>query len=395
MAFHAVRDWFRNFLPAPVTAGRLEQMRAAVGALVGLLLTGVITRHAVGDGVALPMLIAPMGASAVLLFAVPSSPLAQPWSIMGGNLLAAVIGVTCARWIADPLLAAPLAGALAIASGFALRCLHPPSGAVALTVVLGGPAVAAAGYHFVLMPVMLNSAILAVTAIIYNNATRRTYPHPQQHRANMHHTRDMTPLERMGLSPADLDEVLRNYDQVLDVPFDDLESLFQRAETLAYRRRFGRITCSDVMSRDVMAVQFGTPLQEAWPLLRGHDIRALPVIDPARRVIGMVSDLDFLNAAKLDVYHGLAARFRRFIQSPDTPYTDRPEVVGQIMHSRISTVEETAHITELVPLMADAGMRHVAVVDAERRLAGIISQADLVAALYRGGVAAADGAASA
>jgi CBS domain-containing membrane protein len=59
------------------------------------------------------------------------------------------------------------------------------------------------------------------------------------------------------------------------------------------------------------------------------------------------------------------------------------------MSGGIRTVSESTHIAELVPLMADAGLRHIAVVDGEQRLSGIISQADLIAALYRGGLDAA------
>ncbi len=382
-------DWLHGFLPAPIAASRIERLRGCLGALVGLLLTGVVCRYTVGSGMALPMLIAPMGASAVLLFAVPASPLAQPWSIMGGNIVAAVIGVTCARYVGDPLLAAPLAGALAIGAMFVLRCLHPPSGAIALTAVLGGPAITSAGYEFVLSPVALNSMILMLCAIVFNNVTRRAYPHPQRARANVHHTHDKTPLERLGVNLDDLDAVVRQYGQVLDVSRDELEGLFQRAEMHAYHRRFGEITCADIMSRDVVAMQFGSPLQEAWSLLRRHKIRALPVIDPARRVIGMVSDLDFMLSADLDLYDGLAGRFSRIVRRPSGMYADRPEVVGQIMQRGVRTVIETTHIVELVPLMADAGLRHVAVVDGERRLSGIIAQSDLVAALYRGGLAAA------
>src|SRR5450830_1606221 len=88
------------------------------------------------DEAATVWLIAPMGASAVLLFAVPASPLAQPWSIIGGNLVSALVGVSYAKLVAEPALAAALAIALAIACMFALRCIHPPSGAVALTAVL-------------------------------------------------------------------------------------------------------------------------------------------------------------------------------------------------------------------------------------------------------------------
>ena len=383
-----LQEWFAGFVPAPLHTSFAERLRSCLGALLGLCLTGYMCTHAIGGGVRSPLLIAPMGASAVLLFALPSSPLAQPWSIVGGNIVAALIGVTCAQWIGDPLLAAAIAASLAIAAMFALRCLHPPSGAVALTTVLGGPAVTASGYHFVLMPVALNSMVLMLAAIAFNNATRRVYPHPQQPRPNVHHTADSIPTERTGVHREDLDAVLRQYGQVLDVSRDDLEGLFQQAEMHAYHRRFGEVTCADIMSRDVIAVQFGTSLQEAWSELRRHDIRALPVIDPARHVIGMVSDVDFMSSADLDVYEDLGSRFRRFLSRPVGMYSDRPEVVGQIMPRGVSTVSETTHIVELVPLMADAGLRHVAVVDEQKRLRGIISQSDLVAALYRGGLAA-------
>jgi CBS domain-containing membrane protein len=380
--------WLRGFLPASLGISASERLRSCCGALTGLLLTGVLCSYIPGAEVASSMLIAPMGASAVLLFAVPASPLAQPWSIMGGNVVSALIGVTCAHWISDPLLAAPLATALAIGAMFALRCLHPPGGAVAVTAVLGGPAVTAAGYSFALMPVALNSLVLALAALAFNNATRRTYPHRQQPVPNASHgTADQAPTARLGVSAADLDAVLRQYDQVLDVSRDDLEGVLQQAEMRAYRRRFGEITCADIMSRDVVTVQLGTPLWDAWSLLRQHDIRALPVLDPAQRVIGMVSDVDFMVGPDFDVYDTLWKRFRRLIRKPSTLYAGRADVVGQIMSRGVQTIAENMHVVELVPLMADAGLRHVPVVDAERRLSGIISQADLVAALYRGGLA--------
>lgn len=384
-----IGNWLRGFLPGPMGVSRAERLRGCAGALLGLLATALVSLALTGPGSALPLLIAPFGASAVLLFAVPASPLAQPWSIIGGNTVSALVGVTCAQWLADPLLAAPLAVALAIGAMFALRCLHPPGGAVALTAVVGGPAVAAAGYHFVLFPVLLNSAVLMLAAVAFNNATRRAYPHNQQPaRSSRHHTTDRSPTERLGVRPEDLDAVLSRYDQVLDISRDDLGNLLQQAEMHAYRRRFGEITCAGIMSRDVVAVQFGTPLAEAWLLLRRHDIRALPVIDPARRVIGMVSDVDFMRSPELDPYEGLEARFRRLIRRPTTLHADRPEVVGQIMPRTIRTAAESMHVAELVPLMADAGLRHVPVVDSQRRLSGIIAQSDLIAALYRGSLGA-------
>jgi CBS domain-containing membrane protein len=364
-----------------------ERMRACCGALIGALLTSLLSRMALGPASGLPMLIAPMGASAVLLFAVPSSPLAQPWSVMGGNLVSAVIGVTFAQWIGDPILAAALALATAIGVMFALRCLHPPGGAIALTAVVGGPAIQAQGYQFVLSPVAVNSALLLLIAILFNNATRRRYPHaPHLDHSNPHRTADALPTDRVGFTPADLDDVLKHYNEVIDVSRDDLETIFRQTEMHAYRRRFGEITCGDIMSRDVVTAEFGTTLERAWKLMRHHDIKALPVIDRARRVIGIVTLFDFMKHANLDVYDGFEAKLGRFIRRTPFSHSEKPEVVGQIMTAPVITANHNMHIVELVPLLSDYGLHHIPILDDERRLAGMVTQSDLVAALYRGRV---------
>lgn len=380
-----IRDWLRGFLPAPMSASAAERLRGCCGALIGLLLTGLTCTWAAGSAASLPLLIAPLGASAVLLFAVPASPLAQPWSIIGGNTVSALVGVTCAHWIAEPLLAAPVAAALAIGAMFALRCLHPPGGAIALTTVLGGPAVTAAGYHFVLSPVVLNSAVLMLVALAFNNATRRAYPHPRQAvHANPHKTADLPPMERLGVQAVDIDAALRQHDELLDVSRDDLDSLVQQAELHAYRRRFGEITCADMMSRDVVTVTSDMPLAGAWRLLRQHDIRALPVIDTAGRIIGMVSDAELMKSPDFNPYDGLPARLRHVLRGLPKVHKARPRTVGQVMAPALRTAAEDTHVAELVPMMADAGVRHIPVIDRHRRLRGIIAQSDLIAALYRG-----------
>ncbi len=380
-----VRDWFARFLPAAVSISVTERLRSASGACLGILLTGLISSGIVGTGLALPLLIAPMGASAVLLFAVPASPLAQPWSIIGGNLVAATVGVTAAQLFPAPMIAAPLAIGVAIGLMFTLRCIHPPSGAVALTAVLGGPAVVALGYRFVLWPVLLNSVVLTLVALAFNNATRRRYPYPQAvpAAAGRHGTDDATALSRVGFSPADLDAVMRRYDQVLDVSRADMTALFQQAEMESYHRRFGSISCASIMARDVVSVEWGTPLGEAWTILRKHKLRAMPVVDRARHVLGMVSDIDFMNDAGLDTYRTLAARFHRLIAPPTTDYADTPEAVGQIMAKGIPTVRADSPIVELVPILADSGLRQVPVVDEAGHLVGIVAQSDLIAGLYR------------
>jgi len=378
--------WLAGFKPQPATVSTGEKLRASLGALTGILLTGFATWWLLGHTASLPVLIAPMGASALLLFAVPASPLAQPWSIIGGNVLAAAIGVTCALYISEPLLAGPLAVGLSVIAMFALRCLHPPAGAVALTAVLGGPAIHELGYQFVWMPVMVNSLLLLATAILFNNATRHRYPHAAKLATQAHGTRDLPPGDRLNFTRDDLDDVLKKHNEVIDVSRDDLDTLFHQAEMHAYGRHFGRITCADIMSRDVITVEFGTPLEEAWQLLRRHNIKALPVIDRARRVVGIVTQIDFMRHADLNAYAGFAERFRRFLRQTAGQYSEKPEVVGQIMSKPVSTALLHTHIVELVPIMSDLGLHYIPILDGNRKLAGMVTQSDLIAALYRGGL---------
>ncbi len=156
--------------------GHIEKIISATGGFAGVALAMWVSLHYLGtQGAAL--LIASMGASSVLLFAVPHSPLTQPWPVIGGHTVAALIGITCAQSIADPLLSAPLSVALAIITMHYLRCLHPPGGGTALAAVIGGPNIHALGYQFVLTPVLLNAAILLLTAIVVNYAFPwRRYP---------------------------------------------------------------------------------------------------------------------------------------------------------------------------------------------------------------------------
>ena len=375
--------WLLSVFPKPGSVDRFERMRACTGALFGIVLTGAVSTFILGSTPGTVWLIAPMGASAVLLFAVPASPLAQPWSIIGGNLTAALIGVTCARLIGEPIVAAALAGALVIGAMFAFRCLHPPSGAIALTAVLGGPAVHAMGYGFVLLPVGLNSVLLLLAALFYNNATGRRYPHLiHAEPVKTHATADLAPMNRIGMLPEDLDTVLARYNQVLDISRDDLEELFQATERQVYLRRFGVTQCIDMMSHDVISVEFGTSLQDAWELLHVHRITVLPVVDRARRLIGIVTRADFIDHANLGHQGGFAQRLRSLLRPILQTHSSKPEVVGQIMRKEVRLARVDQPIVELVLPMSNEGLHALPVIDDERRLVGIITQSDMIAALY-------------
>jgi CBS domain-containing membrane protein len=332
---------------------------AVLGATPGTLLAG------------LPWLVAPLGASAVLVFGVPASPLAQPWAVLGGNTVSALVGIACVHALPESMLAAPLAGALAVAAMLALRCLHPPGGAAAVLAVMG----AVADWRFAAFPVALNSLLLVAGGMAYNQATGRRYPHPQ---------RDGTSAPAKDgprFSEADLDAVLARYNQVLDLPRDDLRELLQAAELQAWGRQMQALRCADIMQPDPPTVGFATPLHEAWALLRARGVKVLPVVDRQRHVVGIVTRADFLRQIDLDAHAGLGQRLRTLLQPSGLSHGDKPEVVGQLMTRQVRVASADRPVADLLGLLAESGHRHVPVLGADRRLVGLIGQADLVRAL--------------
>jgi len=165
---HSVPGYLRRLGGIGATSsGHLEKWISGAGGLTGILGVLLISQAYLGlSGSA--SLVASMGASAVLLFAVPHGPLSQPWAVFGGHLVSAAIGVGCARLHAPPLFTSALAVALAISAMHYLRCIHPPGGATALTAVAGGESVHAMGFHFVLTPVLLNVLVILLVAMLFN-----------------------------------------------------------------------------------------------------------------------------------------------------------------------------------------------------------------------------------
>ncbi|WP_199731318.1 HPP family protein [Paraburkholderia sp. RAU2J] len=367
--------WLASFIPAPVAVKWQERARSCLGALLGIAFTGGSMYLLLGPAPNIPLLVAPMGASAVLLFAVPASPLAQPWSIIGGNLVSATIGVTCAHAVADPTLAAALAVALSIGGMFALRCVHPPSGAVALTAVLGGPAIHALGYRFVLEPIALQSVALLAAALTYHAVTGHRYPHAgRQNRSAP--ADDASPG---GFTRADLDTVLKRRGEMLDIDPDDLESLLRETQLQAFSRSFNELSCEDIMSRHVVTVSVTTRATTAWGLLKRNKVKALPVIDADQNLIGIVTRTDLVDKRVFSKFAPITTHIDGWLRGD----ARRPPAVGHVMSTEVRTIAVSAPITDLVPMFAHHGHHHIPVLDAAGHLIGMITQVDLISGLYR------------
>lgn len=363
--------WLRTFQPLPMKVDARERVRVVIGAAFGIGLTAVLSHWFASESTSMWM-IATMGASAVLVFGVPASPMAQPWAVVGGNAVAAIVGLACVHWIPEVHLAAAAAVSLAIGGMFLLGCLHPPGGGTALLMVLSHTL----DPHALFFPVLFNAVALTAAGVLYNTLTGRSYPPALAAPAPA-----PPPLSRF--SDADLDRALARFNQVLNVSREDLERLLNYAEAAAYDRHLTELSCADIMSRDPIVAEFDTPLEEAWTLMRARRVKALPVVDRARRVIGIITTADFMRHANLEHHDGIRERVRSFVRGNRSSHSDKPGAVGQVMTRQVRVASVSQPVTELVTLFSTEGHHHIPVVDGDQKLAGIITQSDLVRALNR------------
>ena len=120
-------------------------------------------------------------------------------------------------------------------------------------------------------------------------------------------------------------------------------------------------------------------------MMRERKLKGVPVVDRTRRVIGIVTIVDFLK--RVDKTQHPHPRFfdrlRSFIRRTSGLTTDKPEVIGEIMSAPVMTAREDTHIVSLIPLFSEHNIHHVPIVDKDGRVTGMVTQTDLSVALYR------------
>ena len=377
---------FRSLGPVIGRPSPAEALRAGIGALIGLGVTGAFLLSPVVDLTLGLYLIAPFGATSVLLFAVPNSPLAQPWSAVVGNTLAALVGVAVCSVVADPVLRIALAVGLTITVGILCRAIHPPAGAVAMTAAMSPEAVERLGFWFAMAPVATGTLALVVCAAIYARLTGRRYPFRQFDEPSRHRTEDPDPAKRIGLSREELTELLDRYRQSFNLGVEDLARLIGAAELQAAAHRTGPLLATDVMSRDLVTIGPDTPLSKIADLFRHHRFTSLPVTGVEGRYLGVIFQMHLIDRAREDALRldrGYLAAFRRLIEQGRT----QPIQAKDIMSVAGPRVVPTTPVGVLLPMMADGDVDAVPVLE-KGRIVGIVTRTDLIAALARSGLRA-------
>lgn len=354
--FHA------RFAAAPSPRPR-EWLRAGFGVALAVAFCAWLTQEWYGSPAL--MVLGPLGASAVLLFAVSSGALAQPWSLLGSYCVASVCAAVVGQFLdghALPAIALCLGSTLLLM--YVLRCLHPPAGALALCLVVGGADFQGPGLALML-PALCGALALLGCALLYNNVTGVRYPKPLASSSELHRTADPLPEQRAGVSPEDLRRALDEFEGFVDITPENLEELLRSTERHALRRRMGDLGAAQIMSRDLRIASPTMTVDQALAVLKRHRLRNLPVLE-ANRLVGIVSVVDLIGR-----------RRRGWL-----PGSRRDTLLSEVMTCPVVSVEHDRHLAEVINLMSGQGLHCLPVLQ-DQVLVGMITQTDVIAALQQ------------
>ena len=368
-----IQTLWQRLGPVASRASWKELIRSCIGAGLGLALAGMLVGmvdHFLPHAL---FLFAPLGATAVLVFAVPSSPLAQPWNCVVGNTVPALYSLLL-LW-AFPTLSqtsmAALAVGGAIAIMLAMRALHPPGGAVALLTVLSAEQLLPMGWYL-LVPMAALSAVLVAVGVLYHRACGRPYLHqpPQIAKAKR-------PATQLALSEQDLEQLLQRFDQSNNLSPEDLGVMLAAAEEEAIKRRMSAVSCGEVMSAKLVTVSPQTPLEEVAELFHRHLVKCLPVVDAQGELIGRVLRADLFDW----LWQGHRSRQQQNLWQRLRAKPSKEQSVAQdLMRAPEMSVQEATPLGDLLQELASHTVQFIAVLRG-KTLVGVITRSDVIRTL--------------
>ncbi|MBZ4023843.1 hypothetical protein CKO11_15430 [Rhodobacter sp. TJ_12] len=337
----------------------IEIVRPAIGVGLAMALADVAMIALHGDRANGIFLVSGIASSAVLIFAIPNSPLAQPWSAFMGMVVSAEAAVAATTFVPYPF-AAGTALAAAVFGMMVLRALHPPAAGVALFVVLEAEAGQPVHPLFPLFPVGGLMAALILLALLWHRLFKQRYPNklPRIPEA---------PNLATGLDEDALESVLLEFRQSTNIAPADLERLTEAVAARSAQALLARMPARAIM-HPAITVGPELPLREVIARMRAARVRVLAVADSEGSLLGLLDQNRIIEA--LEAGFGVPARSLRALEP------QAAELMDPLPHP----VSADLPLAALLSRFAVPGAPPVPVLEGGR-LVGMVGRADLVAAL--------------
>ena len=183
--------------------------------------------------------------------------------------------------------------------------------------------------------------------------------------------------------PEDFRAALKEMHAYLDITEGDLLTIYRLAVEHARRRLTEGIHVDEVMHREVVSVTGGVHPHEAETLLFRHQIGGMPVVDGEGRVVGVISETDFLYRLEDPELFTFMDRLKHYLHRKEHHGKAHGDTVAELMSAPALTVQASETVSRAATLMVERRVNRLPVVDGAGRLVGIVTRADLVRVLHR------------
>lgn len=351
----------------------VSRFQSFCGTLIPLIIaTSVISLTAVSThSLNTPLFVASIGASATIVFVIPSSPMGKMWSLVAGYLVASMIGVGLSLFIHSIAVLMTASVTLTVIAMLLFKCMHPPGVATSMVPALCLQVENPVDFSFVIDPVLINVVPLAICGALFRLWLARSNTEKKEN------TLPDTPFSARNKKSVYFDElhqVVETRNEWLDIDEETLDQIFKETHLLALEHKNDKLTCEQVMTRDPLTLREHDSVYDGLKLLQQNHFSSIPVINDQQEIIGIFSLVDFLlyvEQRKINSFVGLYLLAKKRTS----------KTVGAYMKRDPIAIYSQEHVARLIPYLT-SGFHHIPIINSENKLVGMVAQSDLIDFLY-------------
>jgi len=186
-------------------------------------------------------------------------------------------------------------------------------------------------------------------------------------------------LAPMDLSEEDVLKAMKDIPGYLDITPGDFKEIYSFAYRHAVERQIHSTRAQDAMTEEVVFVNRTTPLKDVAEILNRHDISGVPVVDDENKVVGVISEKDFLfnmGAKETRTFMGVVAHCLK--NKGCVAISMQKQKAQDIMSSPAVTVSENTLVSEIAGIFTEKKINRTPVTDRNDILIGIVTRTDIV-----------------
>jgi CBS domain-containing membrane protein len=188
-------------------------------------------------------------------------------------------------------------------------------------------------------------------------------------------------FESIELTDRDIFDAMKSIPGFLDITPGDFKELYCHAFRFAVDRIVRSVTAGKIMTRQVVTVRRDTPLAEVAETMGKSGVSGVPVLDSEGRVVGVISEKDFLRRMGAGVQDNFMTVVANCLLAKGCIVLPmRAKIAEDIMTSPAITFEESTPLKEIIGLFLEKGINRAPITGSDGRILGILTRNDIISA---------------